>query len=111
MSNHLYPVSAEWANHAFVDQAKYQAMYDASVRDPETFWGEQGKRIDWIKPYSKVKNTSYAPGDVHIEWYGDGTTNVSMNCIDRHLPHRANQTAIIWEGDDPSESKHITYQE
>lgn len=111
MSDKLYPVSDEWAKRAFVDHAKYQAMYDASVRDPEAFWGEQGKRIDWIKPYSKVKNTSYAPGDVHIEWYGDGTTNVSMNCIDRHLPHRANQTAIIWEGDDPSESKHITYQE
>ena len=111
MSEKLYPVSTEWASRAFVDNAKYQAMYDASVRDPEAFWGEQGKRIDWIKPYSKVKNTSYEPGKVHIEWFGDGTTNVSMNCIDRHLPQRANQTAIIWEGDDPSESKHITYQE
>ena len=95
MSEKLYPVSAEWAKRAFVDQAKYEAMYDASVRDPEAFWGEHGKRIDWIKPYSKVKNTSYEPGKVHIEWFGDGTTNVSMNCIDRHLPHRAKQTAIM----------------
>ncbi|MBM3636065.1 MAG: acetate--CoA ligase [Alphaproteobacteria bacterium] len=111
MSDKLYPVSQDWAKRAFVDDAKYKAMYNASVKDPEAFWGEHGKRIDWIKPYTKVKNTSYAPGAVSIKWFEDGITNVSMNCIDRHLPHRANQTAIIWEGDDPSDSKHITYQE
>jgi acetyl-CoA synthetase len=111
MSEKLYPVSAEWAKRAHVDQAKYEAMYEASLANPDAFWAEHGKRIDWIKPFTKVKNTSYAPGNVSINWFEDGTTNVSMNCIDRHLPHRANQTAIIWEGDDPSESKHITYQE
>jgi len=111
MSDKLYPVSGDWAKRAYVDDAKYKAMYDASVKDPEGFWAEHGKRIDWIKPYSRVKNTTYAPGNVHIEWFGDGTTNVSMNCIDRHLPKRANQTAIIFEGDDPNDSRHITYQE
>ncbi|MBK9081271.1 MAG: acetate--CoA ligase [Rhizobiales bacterium] len=111
MSEKVYDVSAEWKARAYVDDAKYQEMYAASVADPETFWGEHGKRIDWIKPYSRVKNTSYAPGKVSIEWFGDGTTNVAMNCIDRHLPKRANQIAIIWEGDDPKDSRSITYQE
>ena len=111
MSEKLYPVSAEWTKRAFVDNSKYQAMYDASIKNPEAFWGEHGKRIDWMKPFTKVKNTSYAPGNVSIKWFEDGTTNVSTNCIDRHLPKRANQTAIIWEGDDPNDSKHITYQQ
>ena len=111
MSDKLYPVSGDWAKRAYVDDAQYKAMYDASIKNPEAFWGEHGKRIDWLKPFTKVKNTSYAPGNVSIKWFEDGITNVSMNCIDRHLPKRANQTAIIWEGDDPSESKHITYQE
>jgi acetyl-CoA synthetase len=111
MSGKLHTVSDEWQKRAYVDAAGYQAMYNQSVTDPEAFWGEHGKRIDWMKPYTKVKNTSYAPGNVHIEWYGDGTTNVSVNCIDRHLPKRAKQTAIIWEGDDPKDSRHITYQE
>ena len=86
-------------------------MYARSVRDPEGFWGEHGKRIDWIKPYTWVKRTSFAPGNVSIEWFGDGTTNVSLNCIDRHLAKRADQVAIIWEGDDPKESKSITYRQ
>ena len=111
MSEKVYDVPSQWQSRAFVDDAKYKEMYAASVADPEKFWGEHGKRIDWIKPYTRVKNTSYAPGKVSIEWYGDGTTNVAMNCIDRHLPKRANQTAIIWEGDDPKDSKNITYQE
>ena len=111
MAKALYPVSAEWKARAFVDEAGYTAMYAQSARDPEGFWGEQGKRIDWIKPYSKVKNCSFAPGAVHIEWYGDGTTNVAMNCIDRHLAKRADQTAIIFEGDDPADSRHISYRE
>lgn len=111
MSDKLYPVSADWAKRAFVDDAKYKALYDASIKDPDAFWAEHGKRIDWIKPYTKVKNTSYAPGAVSIKWFEDGITNVSMNCIDRHLPKRAKQTAIIFEGDDPTDSKHITYQE
>ena len=111
MSEKVYQVTPEWSKRAHIDNARYLEMYAASIKDPVKFWGEQGKRIDWIKPYTQVKNTSYAPGNVHIEWYGDGTTNISMNCIDRHLPKRANQTAIIWEGDDPKDSRHITYQE
>jgi acetyl-CoA synthetase len=90
---------------------KYREMYQASVNDPEAFWGEHGKRLDWIKPYTKVKNTSYAYDNVSINWFEDGTLNVAANCIDRHLAERADQTAIIWEADDPNVSKHITYRE
>ena len=111
MSEKVYPVSAEWEKRAFANEAKYRDMYARSVNDPEGFWAEEGKRIDWIKPFTKVKNTSYDPHNVSIKWFEDGTTNVSMNCIDRHLAKRANQTAIIWEGDDPNETKHITYAE
>ena len=111
MSDKIYPVSAEWAQHAFINEAKYKDMYARSVSDPDGFWGEQGKRIDWMTPYTKVKNTSFGPGDVSIKWYEDGVTNAAYNCVDRHLPKRANQTAIIFEGDDPSDSRHITYQE
>ena len=111
MSEKIYAVSSEWAKRAFVDEAKYNAMYAQSVNDPNAFWGEHGKRIDWIKPFTKVKNTSYDPKHVSINWFEDGVTNVSMNCIDRHLAKRANQTAIIWEGDNPAESKNITYAE
>ena len=111
MSDKLYPVSKEWAKRAHVDDASYQAMYAASVNDPETFWREHGQRIDWFKPYTKVKNTSYKPGKVKIAWFEDGMTNVAYNCIDRHLAKRANQVAIIWEGDDPGVSKKITYRE
>src|SRR6478735_5415919 len=96
----IYPVPAEWAKRAWVDDAKYNSMYAASVADPDQFWGEHGKRIDWIKPFTKVQNASFE-GDVHIAWYEDGTLNASYNCIDRHLPSRAEQTAILWEGDDP----------
>ena len=111
MSDKVYGVSKEWASRAFVDDAKYKAMYERSVSDPEGFWGEEGKRIDWFKPYGRVKNTSYDPHNVSIKWYEDGVTNVAHNCVDRHLEKRGDQTAIIWEGDDPNESKHITYRE
>ncbi len=110
MSNELFPVSDAVAKAALIDAAKYEAMYAKSVKDPAGFWGEQGKRIDWIKPYTKVKNTSFT-GDVPIKWYEDGTLNVSANCLDRHLAKRGDQVAIIWEGDDPNEQKHITYRE
>ena len=110
MSDQLLPVPKDWAAKAYVDAAKYQAMYQASIDDPAKFWGEHGKRIDWIKPYTQVKDVDYN-GDVRIRWYYDGVLNVSANCIDRHLAKRANQTAIIWEGDDPADSKHITYKE
>ena len=106
----LFDVPAAWAKSAWIDKAAYQRMYAQSLADPAGFWGEQGKRIDWIKPYNTVKDTSFT-GDVHIRWFADGTLNASANCIDRHLAKRANQTAIIWEGDDPGEHKHITYAE
>jgi acetyl-CoA synthetase len=110
MSEKVYPVSKTWAGKAYVDDAKYKRMYAASVKDPDKFWGEHGKRIDWFKPYAKVKNTSYKPGKVSIKWFEDGTTNVSYNCVDRHLATRADQVAIIWEGDDPGVSQKITYR-
>ncbi len=110
MSNELFPVPANIAKSALIDAAKYKSMYDRSVADPAGFWGEAGKRIDWIKPYTKVKNTSFT-GDVAIKWYEDGTLNVSANCLDRHLAKRGDQVAIIWEGDDPNEHKHITYRQ
>ncbi len=106
-----YPVPKDIAKHALIDQTKYEAMYRRSIDDPDGFWGEHGKRIDWIRPYTKVMNASYDPDNVSIKWYEDGTTNVAMNCIDRHLATRGDQTAIIWEGDDPADSKHITYKE
>ncbi|HSM41436.1 MAG TPA: acetate--CoA ligase [Afifellaceae bacterium] len=108
---HIHPVSQEWAKRAFVDEAGYKAMYEESVSNPEGFWGEQGKRLDWIKPYSKVKNTTFEYPDVSIKWFEDGTLNVSANCIDRHLEKRGDQVAIIWEGDDPSDDKKITYRQ
>ena len=111
MSEKIYPVSGEWKARAFVDDAKYNEMYRRSVDDPNGFWAEHGRRIDWIKPFTKVKNTSYDPHNISIKWFEDGTTNVSMNCIDRHLASRGDQVAIIWEGDNPAESEHITYKQ
>jgi acetyl-CoA synthetase len=111
MSEQVYDVPVEWAKRAFVDEAKYKTMYERSIADPNGFWGEHGKRIDWIKPYTKVKNTSFDPHRVSIKWYEDGVTNVAQNCIDRHLAKRADQVAIIWEGDDPKDDRKITYRE
>ncbi len=108
----MYLPSDEIVSHAHADRAKYDAMYKQSVEDPEGFWGEHGKRLDWIKPYTKVKSTSFAPGGIDIRWFEDGTLNVAANCIDRHLATRGSQTAIIWEPDDPNaEAQHITYQQ
>jgi acetyl-CoA synthetase len=111
MEDKVYPVPSDWTRRAFVDQSKYNAMYDASIRDPDGFWREHGNRIEWFTPFTKVKNATFGPGDVSIRWFEDGTTNVAHNCIDRHLDRRGDQVAIIWEGDDPSESRHITYRE
>jgi acetyl-CoA synthetase len=111
MSDKVYNVPAEWAARAWVDNAKYQAMYKRSVEDPNGFWGEAGKRIDWIKPYTKVKNTSYAHENVAIKWYEDGTLNACANCVDRHLAKRGDKVAIIWEGDDPTHDEKITYRQ
>ncbi len=111
MAEVTHDIPAEWKTRAYVDEAKYQAMYQASIKDPNKFWGEHAKRIDWIKPFSKVKNTSFAPGQVSIKWFEDGTLNVAHNCIDRHLAKRGDQVAIIWEGDDPNVDRKITYKQ
>jgi acetyl-CoA synthetase len=112
MSDAVYPVPADFAAKAHINAEKYQEMYAASVNDPETFWGEHGKRIDWIEPFTKVKDTNFKLGEVSIKWFEDGVLNVAANCIDRHLPTRGNQTAIIWEPDDPNDpALHITYNE
>src|SRR5258708_31920203 len=111
MSEKIYDVPAEWSKRAWADQAKYQEMYARSVKDPNGFWAEQAKRIGWMKPFTKVENASFAPGKISIKWFEDGVLNVAWNCIDRHLDKRGGQTAIIWEGDDPSESRHITYRQ
>lgn len=111
MSEKVYPVRPEVAAAAHIDNAKYEAMYEQSVNDPDAFWGEQGKRIDWFKPYSTVKNTSFDPHNVDIRWFEDGTLNAAYNCLDRHLETRGDQVAIIWEGDDPSDSESITYRD
>ncbi|MBA2126345.1 acetate--CoA ligase [Hyphomicrobium methylovorum] len=111
MSEKVYPVPSEWAKRAYVDADGYREMYERSVSDPEAFWSEAGKRLDWIKPYTRAKNTSFDPKNVDIRWFEDGTLNVSANCIDRHLATRGDQVAIIWEGDDPGTSETITYQQ
>ncbi len=111
MSEKIYEVPAEWKARAFIDEAKYREMYARSLKDPNAFWAEEAKRIHWTKPFHKVKNTSFGPGEVSIKWFEDGVTNVAYNCIDRHLARRADQVAIIWEGDDPKDQKYITYQE
>ncbi len=111
MSEKIYDVPADWAKRAWVDQSKYQQMYARSVSDPNGFWAEQAKRIGWMKPPTKIENASFAPGNISIKWFEDGVLNVAWNCIDRHLEKRGDQTAIVWEGDDPSESRHITYRQ
>ena len=111
MSESIHPVTPEWAKRAYIDEAKYNEMYTRSIKDPNGFWSEAAKRVDWIKPFTKVENTSFELGKVSIKWFEDGVLNAAYNCIDRHLEKRGDQTAIIWEGDDPSESRHITYRE
>jgi acetyl-CoA synthetase len=111
MSDKLFKVPADWAKNSYVNQSSYEAKYKESINNNEKFWADEGKRIHWFKPYTKVKDVIYSTKKVSIKWFYDGTTNVSYNCIDRHLPKRAKQNAIIFEGDDPKESKNITYQE
>jgi acetyl-CoA synthetase len=111
MTDKTYAVPAEWQSRAWIDAQKYQAMYKRSVEDPAGFWGEHGKRLDWIKPYTKVKTTSFTAPNVEIKWYEDGTLNVAANCLDRHLAQRGDKIAIIWEGDDPTQSETITYRQ
>jgi acetyl-CoA synthetase len=109
--NEIFPVPAGLAETAWADNDKYLEMYKQSVEDNEGFWGEQGKRIDWIKPYTQVKDVNFDAPDVSIKWFYDGTLNASVNCLDRHLESRGDQTAIIWEGDDPAVDSKITYRE
>ncbi|WP_299663004.1 acetate--CoA ligase [uncultured Psychromonas sp.] len=109
--NTIYPVSPELAANSLLTNDQYLSEYKASIEDPEAFWGEKGKILDWIKPYTKVKNSSYAPGNVNIKWFEDGELNVSVNCIDRHLGTKADQVALLWEGDSPDQDAKITYKE
>lgn len=111
MSEEKYAPSAEMIANAHVNAAKYEAMYTESVKDPEAFWGEQGKRLDWMTPYTKVKNTTFEYPNISIQWYEDGELNVCANCVDRHADKTPDKTAIIWEGDDPTVDKHISYGE
>ncbi len=111
MSGKIYPVPERWASSAYIDDAKYNDLYERSIRDPNGFWAEQARAIDWIKPFTKVKNTSFDPHNVSIKWFEDGTLNVAANCIDRHLATRADQVAILWEGDEPDMDMKITYRQ
>ncbi|SQB25593.1 acetyl-CoA synthetase [Citrobacter koseri] len=97
---HKHAIPANIADRCLINPEQYEAKYQQSINEPDTFWGEQGKILDWITPYKKVKNTSFAPGNVSIKWYEDGTLNLAANCLDRHLQENGDRTAIIWEGDD-----------
>ncbi|HZB63360.1 MAG TPA: acetate--CoA ligase, partial [Microvirga sp.] len=111
MEEKIYDVPSEWSHRAYLDEAGYRAKYEASVRDPERFWAEEARRIHWFQEPTRIKNTNFGPDTVAIRWFEDGVTNVAYNCVDRHLHTRGDQVAIIWEGDDPAESKQITYRE
>lgn len=104
-------IPANIAEHALINKEQYQKDYALSIENPEAFWADKGKIVDWITPYTIVKNTSFDPGHVRIRWFEDGQLNISQNCLDRHLEKRADQVAIIWEGDSPNESKSITYRQ
>jgi acetyl-CoA synthetase len=106
----VFPVPEDLAASAWIDEAGYFRLYEKSITDPEGFWAEQARRITWIKPFTEVKDCAFT-GNVHIRWFADGTLNASANCIDRHLATRADQTAILWEGDSPSEQRHVSYAE
>jgi acetyl-CoA synthetase len=107
----IHPVPPEWAERAYVDAAGYAEKYRRSIEDPQAFWAEEAARLDWIRPWTKVSETSFAEADFGIEWFADGTLNVSANCLDRHLAERGDTVAIIWEGDDPSQQRKLTYRE
>ncbi len=107
----IFPPPADFARSALIDSATYEAMYARSIANPDTFWGEQSAALEWIKPFTKVKNTSFDEATFGIKWFEDGMLNVSANCVDRHLPTKADKIAILWEGDDPADSKAITYKQ
>ena len=109
--NLVFKVSEKWSKQSYVNKTQYDKKYKQSIKNNEDFWKKEGKRIDWIKPYSKIKDVKYSKKEVSIKWYYDGTLNASANCIDRHLEKKGNKTAIIWVGDDPTDSKKISYKE
>ncbi len=109
--NEIFPIPSGFSKTAHIDAERYKAMYQRSVDDPDGFWGEMGQRIDWMKPFSEISDVSWDRDNLHIRWFADGTLNASVNCIDRHLPEKADETAIIWEGDDPQVDAKITYGE
>jgi len=111
MSDSVIPVPEEWKKRSFIHARDYAALYAESIKDPDAFWKKQAERIDWIKPFTKVSDVSWKAEDLHVRWFEDGVLNVSANCIDRHVTQRGNQIAIIWEGDDPKDSKHISYRQ
>ena len=111
MSDTVFAVPQEWKDRAHMTAAQYEAAYADSIRDPDGFWGREAARLDWLTPFTRVRNVSFDPANLSIKWFEDGALNVAANCLDRHLAARGGQTAIIWEGDDPSESRHITYAE
>jgi acetyl-CoA synthetase len=111
MSDRLFPVPEEWKRRALMTADQYQAAYAESIRDPDGYWGKEAARLDWIRPFSQVRNVSWSPDNLFIKWFEDGALNIAANCIDRHLGANGAKTAIIWEGDDPKESKHISYSQ
>jgi len=111
MNDTIFPVPDATAADAHVDAQQYEDLYRASIADPETFWSEHARTIDWIRPFTRVRDVSYASDDVHIRWFQDGTLNVSANCIDRHLASRRDQAAIVWEGDTPGDNRTVSYGE
>ena len=106
----MIKVSDSWANHAYVNESKYKKKYKLSIKDNDKFWAKEGKRINWIKKYTKIKDVKYSKDEVKIKWFYDGTLNASANCIDRHLKKNPSKTAIIWVGDDPADNKKISYK-
>ena len=107
----IYRTKKEWIRQSLANKKEYEKKYNQSIKDNEGFWKKEGKRINWIKPYTKIKDIKYSKTDVHIKWYYDGTLNASANCIDRHLKKNKNKTAIIWVGDDPKVHKKISYKQ
>ena len=110
MHSKIYPVAKTTHAQSHADKAEYERLYNWSISDPDGFWTEQGKRLDWIKPYTCTSNFSFSAQDTYIKWFEDGQLNAAYNCIDRHLKHDAQRTAIIWEADEPGTDKHISYQ-
>ena len=104
-----YPVPKHFATWSNLNPISYASMYAASIEDPESFWGEQGQRLEWMKPYTNVKNVSWDKSNLSVKWYEDGVLNVSANCLDRHLKTQGDKAAIIWEGDSPDVSKTLSY--